>query len=117
MPIDKYLENLNVDISGKQNSIQKATNPQLKQEYRSDIDHLLRLSDSEFNQWYDERFKAAEELIKRYSLFASIPNLTYGTGKHLYGYDMRSISVINMHLDALNKGLEFLIKIKMLRDS
>ena len=104
MPIDKYLENLNIDLSNKQNSVQKATNPQLKQVYRSDIDHLLRLSNSEFSQWYDERFKATEELIKKYSLFASIPNLTYGTGKHLHGYDMRSKAVVNMHLDALNKA-------------
>jgi hypothetical protein len=79
---------------------------------RPDVEKILSMVDNEFDWWYEARKTATTKLIESYKLFASIPDLGYGTGEHI----MTSQTHVQTHLDTLEKGLEYLEVIKKARD-
>lgn len=81
-----------------------------KREIRSDIEELFSLSDLEFNEWYTLRRVATAGLLSTYELFASIPNLGYGSEGQKY--NMSSYVHVEETLNYLKESLDFLEKIK-----
>lgn len=77
---------------------------------RSDIEKILLMNSSDFNKWLSQRREATEEMIEKYKLFSSIPNLRYDSGTE----DMSAYSHVRGHLSTLEEGLDYLEKIKQL---
>ncbi len=80
---------------------------------RSDVEEILAMGESEFNEWYISRYRVVKGLLDNYKLFSSIPNLSYGSEESKY--DMTVHVAVKDHLEALKKGLEYLTVINLMR--
>ncbi len=78
---------------------------------RSDIERILGLSDEDFGVWYMERISATTNLLEMYELFASIPDLQYGSENQ--PYDMATSSHLGEHIKLLKRSIEY---IEVIRD-
>jgi hypothetical protein len=80
---------------------------------RSDIERLCQMSDENFVDWYRAAYFPTLELYENYQSFASIPNLDYTSEDQKF--DMTAIPEVEIHLENLRKGLEYVKQIKTLR--
>jgi hypothetical protein len=76
---------------------------------RPDVAKILALSKIEFDNWFYPRFEATKTLLDQWKLFGSIPYLSYGGAAE---YTMTANSTINYIVDSLEKGMDYLNKIK-----
>lgn len=80
---------------------------------RSDIEGILKMDDSKFRIWYNERRIATENMLKQYEIIGSIPALCYGSEERKF--DLNSNYNISGPIRILKEGLDYLEKISQVR--
>lgn len=78
-----------------------------KASIRPDLVKILNLSEKEFQYWYEPKVSAVEALLVNFEIFATIPNLSYGTGE----FGMDASTSVNDILSNLRKSRNYLTKI------
>jgi hypothetical protein len=93
----------------------KSGNEDYKRPIRSDIESLLSMPNKEFDIWYQERKEVTTDLLNKYETLGSIPALSYEFERHR-GYNLEVFTHLRNHIEMLKRGLEYLEKIRIIRD-
>lgn len=77
---------------------------------RSDVNEILNMSRSEFENWYLPKKNALKKELAKYEEIAAIPNLQYGSEEQKH--DMTANTHFRQHLEILREAKAFLEAIK-----
>lgn len=82
---------------------------------RPDVGGILQLSDEDYENWFAPRYKAVNEMLEKFKLIGSVPNLSLGEIEHEGDETIASYSEFFVIIEDLEEARTYLLTIDKIR--